>query len=111
MHGLDASGLTTPNLAEAATDRALMACAAATTVLADHTKWGVVGLARIAPLDDVDTLLTRRRPARRRTTTPDRCGHSAWSPWTRPRRTPDPSEPTPDRPHSRLTTTSPTAAS
>ena len=35
-----------------------MACAAATTVLADHTKWGVVGLARIAPLDDVDTLLT-----------------------------------------------------
>ena len=58
VHGLDASGLTTPNLAEAATDRALMACAAATTVLADHTKWGVVGLARIAPLDDVDTLLT-----------------------------------------------------
>ena len=35
-----------------------MACAAATTVLADHTKWGVVGLARIAPLDDIDTLLT-----------------------------------------------------
>ncbi|WP_421734555.1 DeoR/GlpR family DNA-binding transcription regulator [Cellulomonas sp.] len=58
VHGLDAQGLTTPNLAEAATDRALMACAAATTVLADHTKWGVVGLARIAPLDDVDTLLT-----------------------------------------------------
>ncbi|WP_315098001.1 DeoR/GlpR family DNA-binding transcription regulator [uncultured Cellulomonas sp.] len=58
VHGLDASGLTTPNLAEAATDRALMACAAATTVLADHTKWGVVGLARIAPLEDVDTLLT-----------------------------------------------------
>ncbi|MBO3083700.1 DeoR/GlpR family DNA-binding transcription regulator [Cellulomonas fengjieae] len=58
VHGLDASGLTTPNLAEAATDRALMACAAATTVLADHTKWGLVGLARIAPLEDVDTLLT-----------------------------------------------------
>ena len=58
VHGLDASGLTTPNLAEAATDRALMACAAATTVLADHTKWGVVGLARIAPLEDVDVLLT-----------------------------------------------------
>ena len=58
VHGLDAQGLTTPNLAEAATDRALMACAAATTVIADHTKWGVVGLARIATLDDVDTLLT-----------------------------------------------------
>jgi len=58
VHGLDAAGLTTPNLAEAATDRALMASAAATTVLADHTKWGVVGLARIAPLDEVDALLT-----------------------------------------------------
>src|SRR4051812_9183358 len=58
VHGLDAHGLTTPNLAEAATDRALMACAASTTVLADHTKWGVVGLARIAPLEDVDLLLT-----------------------------------------------------
>ena len=35
-----------------------MACAAVTTVLADHTKWGVVGLARIVPLDDVDTVIT-----------------------------------------------------
>ena len=58
VHGLDADGLTTPNLAEAATDRALLASAAATTVLADHTKWGVVGLARIASLDEIDTLLT-----------------------------------------------------
>jgi DeoR/GlpR family transcriptional regulator of sugar metabolism len=57
VHGLDEAGLTTPNLAEAATDRALMACAAATTVLADHTKWGVVGLAQIAPLDEVDVVL------------------------------------------------------
>jgi len=73
VHGLDASGLTTPNLAEAATDRALMACAVATTVLADHTKWGVVGLARIATLDDVDTLLTDDAlpaDARRHLTTP-----------------------------------------
>ncbi|MCR6690664.1 DeoR/GlpR family DNA-binding transcription regulator [Cellulomonas sp.] len=57
VHGLDTAGLTTPNLAEAATDRALMACAAATTVLADHTKWGVVGLAQIASLDEVDLVL------------------------------------------------------
>ncbi|MGN8246500.1 DeoR/GlpR family DNA-binding transcription regulator [Cellulomonas soli] len=58
VHGLDAEGITTPNLAEAATDRALAACATTTTVLADHTKWGVVGLARILPLDQVDVLVT-----------------------------------------------------
>ncbi|QGQ18775.1 DeoR family transcriptional regulator [Cellulomonas sp. JZ18] len=58
VHGLDADGATTPNLAEAATDRALVRCAAATTVLADHTKWGIVGLARICGYDDVDTLVT-----------------------------------------------------
>ena len=57
VHGLDADGPTTPNLAEAATDRALVGCAAATTVLADHTKWGVVGLARICGYDLVDTLV------------------------------------------------------
>ncbi|WP_136519287.1 DeoR/GlpR family DNA-binding transcription regulator [Cellulomonas telluris] len=58
VHGLDADGATTPNLAEAATDRALVRAAAATTVLADHTKWGTVGLARICGYDDVDTLVT-----------------------------------------------------
>lgn len=57
VHGLDADGPTTPNLAEAATDRALLRCAAAGTVLADHTKWGVVGLARICAWDDVDTVV------------------------------------------------------
>ncbi|WP_203667307.1 DeoR/GlpR family DNA-binding transcription regulator [Cellulomonas pakistanensis] len=58
VHGLDESGLMTPNLAEAATDRALLRCAAAVTVLADHTKWGVVGLARIAALEEVDVVVT-----------------------------------------------------
>lgn len=58
VHGFDASGLMTPNLAEAATDRALMHAAAAVTVLADHTKWCVVGLAHIAPLDAVDTVIS-----------------------------------------------------
>ncbi|QCB93027.1 DeoR/GlpR family DNA-binding transcription regulator [Cellulomonas shaoxiangyii] len=57
VHGLDADGATTPNLAEAATDRALLRCAAATTVVADHTKWGTVGLARICGYDEVDTLV------------------------------------------------------
>ncbi len=58
VHGLDESGLMTPNLAEAATDRALLRSAAAVTVLADHTKWGVVGLARIAPLEEVDVVVS-----------------------------------------------------
>ncbi len=57
VHGLDADGATTPNLAEAATDRALVRCATATTVLADRTKWGTVGLARICGYDEVDTLV------------------------------------------------------
>ncbi len=61
VHGLDESGLMTPNLAEAATDRALLRCAAAVTVLADHTKWGVVGLSRIAALTDVDVLVSDAR--------------------------------------------------
>lgn len=62
VHGLDESGLMTPNLAEAATDRALLRCAAAVTVLADRTKWGVVGLARIAALTEVDVLVSDAAP-------------------------------------------------
>jgi len=58
VHGLDQHGATTPNLLEAATDQALVASAARLTVLADHTKWGVVGLARIASLDQIDLLLS-----------------------------------------------------
>ena len=57
VHGLDAEGATTPNLAEAATDRALLRCADVSTVLADSTKWGTVGLARICRYDEVDTLV------------------------------------------------------
>lgn len=58
VHGFDASGLMTPNLAEAATDRALLHAAAAVTVLSDSSKWGVVGLAHIASLDAVDTVIS-----------------------------------------------------
>ena len=57
VHGLGPDGLTTPNLLEAQTDRALIACARDVVVLADHTKWGVIGLARIASLDAVDVLI------------------------------------------------------
>ena len=59
VHGIDErAGLTTPNLAEAETHRALVASARRVVVVADHTKWGVVGLARIAPLDRADVLIT-----------------------------------------------------
>lgn len=59
VHGIDPqAGLTTPNLIEADTDRALLDCARALVVTADSTKWGVVGLSTIAPLDAVDVLVT-----------------------------------------------------
>lgn len=59
VHGLDAdAGLTTPNLLEAETDRALIAAAGEVVVVADSSKWGKVGLSRIADLDAVDVLVT-----------------------------------------------------
>lgn len=58
-HGVDErAGLTTPNLVEAETDRALVACARRVAVVADSSKWGVVGLSSIARLDEVDVLVT-----------------------------------------------------
>jgi DeoR family fructose operon transcriptional repressor len=74
VHGMDAhAGFTTPNLLEAETDRAFMASARSTVVLADHSKWGVVGIASIASW-------TRRTSSSRTLSwarTPDAC-------WPRP---------------------------
>jgi DeoR/GlpR family transcriptional regulator of sugar metabolism len=59
VHGVTADpGLTTPNLLEAETDRALVASSERLIVVADHTKWGVRGLSRIAGLDDVDVFVS-----------------------------------------------------
>ena len=59
VHGVDdRAGLTTPNLVEAETNRALIAAARRVVVTADSTKWGVVGLSSMARLDDVDVLVT-----------------------------------------------------
>jgi len=59
VHGIaTTAGLTTPNLVEGETDRALMAAASSVVVVADSTKWGVVGLSSIADLDAVDVLVT-----------------------------------------------------
>jgi len=59
VHGMDETrGYTTPNLLEAETDRALLQAAKRTVVVADHTKWGVIGLSTIAALDEADVLIT-----------------------------------------------------
>ena len=58
-HGIDpVAGLTTPNLAEAETNRAFVQAARKVTVVADHTKWGTIGLCSFADLSEVDTLIT-----------------------------------------------------
>ncbi|MFE9954412.1 DeoR/GlpR family DNA-binding transcription regulator [Micromonospora sp. NPDC005299] len=62
VHGIsERAGFTTPNLMEADTDRALVAAADRLVVLADHTKWGTVGISSIAGLDEADVLVTDDR--------------------------------------------------
>ena len=59
VHGIDErAGLTTPNLLEAETNRAFVDSARRLVVIADNTKWGVVGLSQIATLEAVSTLVT-----------------------------------------------------
>jgi DeoR/GlpR family transcriptional regulator of sugar metabolism len=48
----------TPNLMEAEIDRALLEVARQRIVVADHTKWDLVGFSTIRPLSDVDVLVT-----------------------------------------------------
>ena len=58
-HGIDAErGCTAPNLAEAETNRALMAVARQTVALVDASKWGVQALATFAALDELDVLVS-----------------------------------------------------
>jgi len=59
VHGMDpAAGFTTPNILEAELNRAMAAAARRLVVLADHTKWGVVGLSGIAALADADVVIS-----------------------------------------------------
>ncbi|MDR2381530.1 MAG: DeoR/GlpR family DNA-binding transcription regulator [Bifidobacteriaceae bacterium] len=59
VHGMDLEGgLTTPNIAEAATNQAFIAAATELTVVADSSKWGVVAFARIAPLAAATRIVT-----------------------------------------------------
>ncbi|HEY3523618.1 MAG TPA: hypothetical protein VGK63_07935, partial [Candidatus Limnocylindrales bacterium] len=59
VHGMeDRSGFTTPNLLEAEANRALIQTGRRLVVVADHTKWGVVGISSIARLDEADVLIS-----------------------------------------------------
>jgi DeoR/GlpR family transcriptional regulator of sugar metabolism len=61
VHGMDAkAGFTCPNLLEAETDRALIEAGRRLVVLADHTKWGLIGIASIGALDQADVLISDR---------------------------------------------------
>jgi DeoR/GlpR family transcriptional regulator of sugar metabolism len=58
-HGMDhRSGFTTPNILEAETNRALIAAGRRLVILADHTKWGVIGISSVGRLDEADTIIT-----------------------------------------------------
>ena len=58
VHGLDIdAGLTTPNMAEAATNRRLIDIGRTLIVVADHTKVGEVGANVIVGVDRADTLV------------------------------------------------------
>lgn len=59
VHGMqERAGFTTPNLMEAEANRALIQAARKLIVVADHTKWGVLGISTIASLDQCDALVT-----------------------------------------------------
>jgi len=59
VHGMDKrSGFTCPNLLEADTDRALIEAGRRLVVVADASKWGVIGISSIAPLDQADVLVS-----------------------------------------------------
>ncbi len=62
VHGVDAeAGFTTPNVLEAETNRAFVATARRVVVLADHTKWGTLGISSFAGLEDADELISDDR--------------------------------------------------
>lgn len=59
VHGISVdAGFSTPNLLEAETNQAFVSAAGRFVVVADHTKWGVRGLSRIARLDEAQVLVS-----------------------------------------------------
>ena len=58
-HGMDRRcGFTTPNILEAEANRALIDAGGRLIVLADHSKWGVIGISSVARLEGADTIVT-----------------------------------------------------
>ncbi|MCW2798374.1 DeoR/GlpR family DNA-binding transcription regulator [Nocardioides sp.] len=59
VHGMDVrGGFSTPNLLEAETNRAMIASGRRLVVVADATKWGLVGLSSMAALEEASVLVT-----------------------------------------------------
>ncbi len=59
VHGMDAkAGFTAPNLVESETDRAMVTSGRRLVVVADSTKWGVLGLSSIAPLSEAAVVVS-----------------------------------------------------
>lgn len=58
VHGMSAKGFTTPNLAEAETNRAFVNTTNDVVILADHSKWNLNGLCTIMPLSGAAMLVT-----------------------------------------------------
>ena len=58
-HGMDpVGGFSTPNLQESETNRAVIGKTRKLVVLADHTKWSLVGFSTFAKLEEADLLIT-----------------------------------------------------
>lgn len=59
VHGMDGrAGFSTPNLLEAETNRVMVRSGRRLIVLADSTKWGVVGLSSMAELSDASLVIS-----------------------------------------------------
>jgi DeoR/GlpR family transcriptional regulator of sugar metabolism len=59
VHGMDQrAGFTTPNLLEAETDRAMVDAGRRLVIVADHSKWGVIGVSTIARLSQADIVIS-----------------------------------------------------
>lgn len=59
VHGMSTrAGFTTPNLAEAETNRAFVSATQELIVMADHSKWNLTGMCTIAPLSAAAVIVT-----------------------------------------------------
>ena len=76
-HGLTVdAGLMTPNLAEAATNAAIVAAARTVVAVVDTSKWGVLGLRSFCPTDRIGVLVTEAAPDAETTAALEACGTS-----------------------------------